>query len=61
MRTVWVYIDTSKHVGDPHQLHVFASQHSARAWLEEFDPKGEVFEYPVFGEKRPTEAASWHS
>ena len=49
MKTVWIYIDTNKQVGDPNHLHVFASQDTARAWLNEFEPKGEVFEYPVFG------------
>ena len=49
MKTVWVYVDTTKQAGDPHHLHVFANRESARAWLNEFDPKGEAFEYPVFG------------
>jgi hypothetical protein len=39
MKTVWVYTDTSKQVGDPNQLHVFATKDSAIAWIEEFDPE----------------------
>jgi hypothetical protein len=49
MKTVWVYIDTSKQVGDPYHLHVFANRDSAIAWIEEFDPEGVASEYPVFG------------
>ena len=49
-----VYMDTSKPVGDPNQLFVFASREGAHEWLEEFDPEGVAFEYHVFG----TEPAS---
>jgi hypothetical protein len=51
MKTVWVYTDTSKQVGDPNQLHVFADKDSAIAWIEEFDPEGVAFEYTVFGKE----------
>jgi len=49
MKTVWIYTDTSKLVGDPHQLHVFASREDADRWLNEFDPEGVAFEFTVFG------------
>jgi hypothetical protein len=49
MKTVWIYTDTSKQVGDPHHLLVFATQESANVWLKEFDPEGIAFEYPVIG------------
>ena len=49
MKTVWIYTDSSKQVGDPHQLHVFASREAADRWLNEFDAEGVAFEYPVFG------------
>ena len=51
MKTVWVYTDTSKQVGDPHQLLIFADQESANAWFKEFDPEGVAFEYPVIGKE----------
>jgi hypothetical protein len=51
MKTVWIYTDTSKQIGDPHQLLVFASQDSANAWFKEFDPEGVAFEYPVIGKE----------
>jgi hypothetical protein len=31
MKTVWVYIDTSKQVGNPHHVLVFANEDSANA------------------------------
>jgi hypothetical protein len=49
MMTVWIYTDTSKQVGDPHHLLVFANEDSASAWFKEFDPEGVAFEYPVTG------------
>jgi hypothetical protein len=50
-RTVWIYVDTSKPVGDPHHLLVFTSQDSANAWFMEFAPEGVAFEYPVIGKE----------
>ena len=49
--TVWIYTDTSKQVGDPEHLKVFADQDSANAWFKEFDPEGVAFEYPVVGKE----------
>ena len=51
MKTVWIYTDTSKQVGDPHQLLVFTTQESANAWFKEFNPEGVAFEYPVIGKE----------
>jgi hypothetical protein len=45
--TVWVYVDTSKQVGDKDHLNVFASEETAETWFEENDPEGVAFEYEV--------------
>jgi hypothetical protein len=45
--TVWVYVDTSKQVGDREHLKVFASEDAAETWLTENDPEGVAFEYEV--------------
>ena len=45
--TVWIYVDTSKQVGDRDHLKVFASEVAADTWLEENDPEGAAFEYDV--------------
>ena len=45
--TVFVYVNTSKQVGDPDHLKVFANAEAAETWLEENDPEGVAFEYPV--------------
>jgi hypothetical protein len=45
--TVWIYVDTSKQVGDQDHLKVFASEEAANAWFAEHDPEGVAFEYPV--------------
>jgi hypothetical protein len=31
------------------ELKVFATEDAARAWIEENDPEGVAFEYPVIG------------
>jgi hypothetical protein len=46
--TVWIYVDTSKQVGDKDHLKVFADQDAARKWFGEHDREGVAFEYPVF-------------
>ena len=38
--TVFVYVNTSKQVGDPEHLKVFATAHAAEKWFEENDPEG---------------------
>jgi hypothetical protein len=48
--TVWIYVDTSKQVGDKDHLKVFADADSADAWFAEHDPEGVAFEYPVMNE-----------
>ena len=44
---VWVYVDTSKVVGDAGHSKVLASLELAEAWFTENDPEGLAFEYPV--------------
>jgi hypothetical protein len=44
---VWIYVDTSKQVGDVDHLKVFASKDAAERWFAENDPEGVAFEYPV--------------
>ena len=43
--TVWIYVDTSKQVGDKDHLKVFDNLHIADRWLEANDPEGVAFEY----------------
>ena len=38
MKTVFIYVDTSKHVGDANHLKVFANVDAAETWFEENDP-----------------------
>ena len=45
--TVLIYVNTSKEVGDPEHLKVFANADAAEKWFEENDPAGVAFEYPV--------------
>ena len=45
--TVFIYVDTSKEVGDPDLLKVFANAAAADTWLEENEPEGVAFEYEV--------------
>jgi len=33
--TVWIYVDTSKQVGDPEHLKVFDSKEAAQAWIDQ--------------------------
>ena len=47
--TVWIYVDTSRNVGDVDHLKVFASEDAAERWFKENDPEGVAFEYPVIG------------
>jgi hypothetical protein len=49
--TVFVYINTSKQVGDAEHIKVFANVDAAEKWFEENDPEGVAFEYEVFGLK----------
>ncbi len=45
--TVWVYVNTSKQVGDAEHVKVFATTDAAETWLEESDPEGAAFKYEV--------------
>jgi hypothetical protein len=45
--TVWIYVNTSKEVGDEGHLKVFASEEAAERWFADHDPEGVAFEYPV--------------
>jgi len=45
--TVLIYVNTSKPVGDPDHLKVFANVDAAETWFEENDPEGAAFEYEV--------------
>jgi hypothetical protein len=49
MTTVWIYVDTSKGVGDREHLRVFANEAAAEAWFKEHEPEGAAFEYDVEG------------
>ena len=44
---VLIYVNTSKQVGDPDHLKVFANADATETWLEENDPEGVAFEYEV--------------
>lgn len=44
---VFVYVNTSKQVGDPEHVKVFASADAAQNWFNENDPEGVAFEYEV--------------
>ena len=39
MTTVWIYVDSSKEVGDVDHLKVFATPELADEWLKENDPR----------------------
>jgi hypothetical protein len=42
-------LDTSKHVGDPYHLKVFANADAAATWFAENDTEGVAIEYEVIG------------
>jgi len=60
MTTVWIYVDTSKEVGDVDHLKVFVTSELADAWFKENDPEGVGFEYEVIEEWSPA-AMVWSS
>ena len=47
MKTVWIYVNTSKQVGDPEHIKVFATTDAAETSFEKNDPEGVAFEYEV--------------
>lgn len=44
--TVFVYVNTTKQVGNPEHVKVFTTT-VAESWFEENDPEGVAFEYEV--------------
>jgi hypothetical protein len=47
MKTVWIYVDTTRQVGDVNHLRVFASEEAAERWLTENDAEGIAYEYSI--------------
>jgi hypothetical protein len=47
--TVFVYVNTSKQLGDADHLKVFANEDATETWFKENDPEGVAFEYEVEG------------
>ncbi|WP_197423054.1 hypothetical protein [Bradyrhizobium valentinum] len=47
MTPVWIYVDTSRQVGDCDHLKVFANRDAADEWFAKNDPEGVAFEYEV--------------
>jgi hypothetical protein len=45
--TIWIYVDTSKQVGDKDHLKAFANEDAAETWLQENNAEGVAFEYEV--------------
>jgi hypothetical protein len=45
--TVLIYVNTSKQVGDPNHLKVFANADAAETWFEENDAEGVACEHEV--------------
>ncbi len=45
--TFFVYVNTSKQVGDVEPIKVFATTEVAEVWFEENDPEGGALEYEV--------------
>ena len=56
MTTVWVYVDTSKQVGDADHLKVFADPDSANSWFREHDAEGVAFDYGVITQRSPSDS-----
>jgi hypothetical protein len=47
MKTVLIYVDTNKKVGDVDHLKVFANTGAADRWFDKNDPDGVAFRYKV--------------
>jgi hypothetical protein len=45
--TVFVYVNTSKRIGDADYLKVFANEQAAERWFAENDAEGVAFEHEV--------------
>jgi hypothetical protein len=48
MTTVWIYVDTSRDIGDCDHLKLFESEAAANEWIKDNDPEGVAFEYDVW-------------
>ena len=57
LMTVWIYVDTSKEVGDADHLKVFANEDVADAWFRDNDPEGVAFEYRIIRSVPPPAAS----
>ena len=55
--TVWIYVDTSKEVGDADHLKVFANEDVADAWFRDNDPEGVAFAYRIIRSVPPPAAS----
>ncbi|PAY06642.1 MULTISPECIES: DUF5658 family protein [Bradyrhizobium] len=44
---IWAYTDTSKNVGDPQHLKLFATSDAAQSWFKQNDPEGVAFAYEI--------------
>jgi len=49
MKTVLIYVNTTKQVGDVDHLKVFANEEAADRWFKANDPEGVALEYEVLG------------
>jgi hypothetical protein len=49
MKTVWIYVDTSKGSRRRRPPQFFANEQAAEKWFAENDPEGVAFEYPIEG------------
>jgi hypothetical protein len=58
MKTVLIYVNTSKEVGDVDHRKVFANEDVAEKWFAENDPEGVAFVYDVEGASNDDECRS---
>jgi hypothetical protein len=49
--TVFVYVNTSKQVGDPEHIKVFATTKAAETWFEENDAEGVALSMRFWNER----------
>jgi hypothetical protein len=47
MKTVWIYVTDYGRTGDEDWVKVFSSSDAADEWLEQNDPEGVAWEYPI--------------
>lgn len=46
-KTVWIYEDAHKRIGDLDWVKVFSTQEAANGWLAENDPEGVAWAHPI--------------